>query len=94
MVEDIVKARETGVGCNGEYVLFYERVPVGERQQTKPRTDHSSLIEGLKSLGIANVTADQIEAALAVCFPKGTSGQDESSVLRAVFRYLKRSGTA
>lgn len=94
MVEDIVKARETGVGVNGEYVLFYERVPGGERQQAKPKADHSSLIEGLRSLGIPSVTHDQIEAALAVCFPKGTTGQDESSVLRAVFRHLKRSGTA
>ena len=25
MVEDNLKARETGVGVNGEYVIFYER---------------------------------------------------------------------
>jgi hypothetical protein len=25
MVEDIIRARETGIGVNGELVLFYER---------------------------------------------------------------------
>ena len=94
MVEDIVKARETGVGVNGEYVLFYERQSGTEKPDPKSKADHSSLIEGLRSLGIPTVTPQQIEAALAVCFPKGTTGQDESSVLRAVFRHLKRSGTA
>jgi hypothetical protein len=30
MVEDIIKARETGIGVNGEFVLFYERQPKAE----------------------------------------------------------------
>lgn len=95
MVEDNLRAKETGLAVNGEYVLFYERQPTGAKvEDNKPQADHSSLIEGLRTLGIPTVTNDQIEAALAVCFPKGTSGQDESNVLRAVFRHLKRSGIA
>ena len=89
MVEDNLRARETGVGVNGEYVLFYDRKPPG----TKCNVDHSSLIDGLRNLGIKNVTNDQIETALAACFPKGTTGQDESNILRTVFKHLKHSKT-
>jgi len=95
MVEDILRARETGVGVNNEFVIFYERQPQGTRTETKqPKADHSGLLEGLTLLGLNGVTQQQVEAALAACFPKGTTGHDEASVLRAVFRHLKRSGSA
>jgi predicted DNA-binding transcriptional regulator AlpA len=94
MVEDL-RARETGVGVNKEYVIFYERQGASTKPEgTSSKADHSSLLEGMKSLGLTTVTTEQIEAALAACFPKGTTGQDESSILRAVFRHLKRSGVA
>ena len=93
MVEDNQQARETGIGVDGEYVIFYERQQQDDRLPAKkPRLNHSSLIQGLKSLGLAAVTTDQVESALAACFPRGTSGNDETAVLRAVFRHLKRSG--
>lgn len=95
MVEDNLQARQTGIGVNGEYVLFYERQSKsGTSSQPKRKPNHSALIEGLKALGLAAVTPEQVEVALTACFPKGTSGEDESAVLRAVFRHLKRSGTS
>ena len=57
-----------------------------------PRLVHAALIDGLKALGLSSVTASQIEAAMAACFPSGTANEDENAVLRAVFRHLKRSG--
>lgn len=92
MVEDIIKARETGVGVNGEYVLFYERQPKAEVKVAK--ADHTALLEGLGALGLTSITTGQIEAAVEACFPKGTTGQDEANVLRVVFRHLKRAGSA
>ena len=53
MVEDNLRARETGVGVNGEYVIFYERQPTGTKTEgKKPKADHSALLEGLRSLGL------------------------------------------
>jgi predicted DNA-binding transcriptional regulator AlpA len=92
MVEDIIRARETGIGVNGEFVLFYERQPKAEVRDAKP--DHTGLLEGLAALGLNSVTTAQVDTALAVCFPKGTAGQDEANVLRTVFRHLKRAGSA
>jgi len=95
MVEDNLQARQTGIGVNGEYVLFYERQSkASTSSQPKRKPNHSGLIEGLKSLGLAAVTSEQVDAALTACFPKGTSDEDESAVLRAVFRQLKRSGSS
>ena len=93
MVEDNLRARETGVGVNGEYVIFYERQPASAKPDgKKPKANHSALLEGLRSLGLAAVTAEDVDAALTVCFPQGIGGADEVTVLRGVFRHLKRSG--
>src|ERR1035437_2145497 len=55
--EDIVEARQTGIGCNGEFVLFYEHRPPAPVPAAGPRrTSHAALIEGLRSLGMTNVT--------------------------------------
>lgn len=91
MVEDILRARESGIGCNKEYVLFYDRKPTS--QESSGNKDHSSLIDGLKNLGLTGVTNQQVESAFAACYPKGSQGQ-ESDVLRTIFRHLKRSGSA
>jgi len=94
MVEDIIKARETGLGVNGEFVIWYERQPPYTKAEPRmPRPDHSGLLEGLALLGLNNVTEEQVEAALALCFRKGATGLDEASVLRTIFRHLKRSGS-
>ena len=93
MVEDNLRARETGVGVNGEFVIWYERVPgVPKPEIKKSKVDPSALLEGLKASNLKTVTVQQIETALAACFPHGTSGQDENVVLQAVYRHLKRSG--
>jgi len=93
MVEDNLRARETGVGVNGEYVIFYERLPTVPRAEAKqPKGNHAALLDGLRATGLKDVTAEKIDAALVSCFPAGTSGQSEDAVLRAVYRHLKRSG--
>ena len=91
-VEDNIRARELEVGVDGQYVLFYDRRPRVESAHTEARTkaDVSSLIQGLKSLGLT-VTTQQAEAAVAACYPRGTAGIEETDILRTVFRHLKRS---
>ncbi len=93
MVEDNLRARETGVGTNGEYVIFYERQPTNSKTEgTKVKANHLALLEGLRSLGLTAVTTEQLDGALTACFPTGISAMDEAKVLRIVFRHLKRSG--
>lgn len=93
-VEDNLKARELGIGVNGEYVLFYERTdePSKPRETTQPKTDHTELLHGLQSLGLTSVTPKQLAEAVDQCYPKGTLNEDENDILRTVFRHLKRAG--
>lgn len=93
MVEDNLRARQTGVGVNGEYVLFYERLATGPKSEgSKGKSDVANLLDGLKASGLKTVTREQVEEALATCFPNGTTGQNENTVLTVVFRHLKRLG--
>jgi len=90
MAEDILRVRETGVGVNNEYVIFYERLaPESGGKDKRAKPDISSLLQGLKKLPLENFTLEQVEQAIAVCFPTGTYGQDEDHVLKAIFRHLK-----
>ena len=94
-VEDNLNARASGVGVNGEYVLFYERStePKPFNEKKVVADDHSQLIASLGSLGITSVTNQKVQSAIEACFAKGINDEDESTVLRAVFRHLKRSGS-
>jgi hypothetical protein len=78
---------------NKDFVIFYERLPTGMTTSAKPKAAWSSLFAGLRKLGLTEVTTEELETALEVCFPNGTTSQDEANVLRSVYRHLKRSGS-
>lgn len=95
MVDDILNVRETGIGVNGEYVLFYERRAEAPKSSRKmPTRDHAELIEGLGQLGLQKLTDEKVEEALNAVFPNGSEGKDSSVVLRMVFRHLKSRESA
>ena len=97
-VEDNLKARELGIGVNGEYVLFYQRDAENTKAttpaQTKPKQkqDHTELMDGLSALGLTGLTTTVVADAVEQCYPQGTVGEDENDILRTVFRHLKRAG--
>lgn len=92
MAEENLHAKQTGIGVNGQYVLFYEKQSVSESEKPRrsSKSNYAGLIASLQSLGLDNVTQTKVDAAVESCFPGGTDGHDESEVLRAVFRQLKR----
>jgi len=97
-VEDNIKARELGIGVNGEYVLFYQRDAESPKATTpaqskpKPKQDHTELMDGLSALGLTGLTTSVVADAVEQCYPQGIAGQDENDILRTVFRHLKRAG--
>ena len=92
MQQEILEVRQSGIGCNGEYVLFYERRTPSAPSIQPPsrRAPNAGLVEGLKSLGLSNVTQTQVAAAVAAVYPNGTDGVDEAVVIRSVYRHLRR----
>lgn len=92
MQEQNLTARQAGIGCNGEFVLFYERRQ-GDAAKPASRTAAAAgrpagLMEALRSLGLS-VTTAQVEEAVRSCFPNGTGDVPEADVLRAVNRRLR-----
>lgn len=90
--QEVIAARQTGIGSNGEYVLFYERQAAVKPPEGRAaaRGPHADLVEGLKALGLT-VTPQKVAEAVATSFPGGIENVDEAVVLRTVYRLLRRS---
>jgi hypothetical protein len=98
-----LEVRRRNCGVNGKIVLFYAR-----RQQStliapptrtaKPRPTppdrHDDILEGVKSLGLSQVTAAQVGEIVKQLFPAGVSGIDSGEVIRAVFLSLRVKNSA
>lgn len=84
MVQDNLTARETGIGIDGSYVIFYDR----KQQEGGHRL--SKLIEKLNSLGVT-ATVEQVKNALKSC---GKADPDDPETIRLVFRALKSTNVA
>jgi predicted DNA-binding transcriptional regulator AlpA len=96
-----LEVRRRNCGIDGKPILFYAR-RIGTAL-TKPKKvkapatinpKHADLLEGVRSLGIASVTAADIDKALKEVFPSGVENQDDGEILRVVFLHLKRKNRA
>ena len=75
-----------------QVVLFYARrqaAPIKPKKLSPTPSPHDDLLDGLRSLGLASVTATDVTAAVKELYPQGILGIDEGEVLRAVFLHLK-----
>ena len=99
--------RQTGVGIDGSTVIFYRRerrAPTTAPAPTPPRarrrasaqqaSRYADLVSSLQSLGVRNADEQSVAAAVAACYPNGLEPQQESDVLRTLFRHLRRLETA
>lgn len=96
--EVCLSVRKRNCGVNNKPVLFYSR---GSRPSAPPRPakkkpvqrdqgKYADLIDGLKGLGLTNVTAAQVDAVAVELYPGGTTGVPPADLLRAVFLRLQR----
>jgi hypothetical protein len=91
--EECLEVRRRNLGINGKPIMFHRRgrevaLP-SPKKRSRPSPDDSrcrEVVAGLRSLGLAGVTAEQVQAALKEL---GVSGNG-SAVLRAVFLHLKQ----
>ena len=91
--EMCLEVRRRNCGVNGQVVLFYARrqaAPTAPRKMKPTPSPHADLLDGLRSLGLASVTAADVGAVVEELYPQGTAGFDEGEVLRAVFLHLKK----
>lgn len=96
---ECIEVKGRNVGINGKVVMFYgSRHPLtGQptkrtskpKAKRKPTNEFADLIELLDELQLS-ATPQQVEAAVAECFPEGIQKLDYGEVVRAVFLHLKR----
>jgi hypothetical protein len=89
-----LEVRRRNYGMNGKPVLFYpprSAPPQPQPKKAKPKVTAElvELIDSLSSLGLM-ATAEQVEAALKECYPKGVADTDKGEVIRTLFLFLKR----
>ena len=88
-----LEIRATGIGFNGQPVLFNQK-PQTTRSarpkaaQVEASDEHASIIEAVRSLGLT-ATAQEIASAVCETFPSGTEGVEIGEVIRSVFLHLK-----
>jgi hypothetical protein len=90
-----LEVRRQNQGIDGKPILFHrQRREIAPASPKKPKRKaapndlhYTELLGGLKSLGLAGVTAKQVETAMKSLH---VSGRSDGEVLRAVFLALKR----
>lgn len=83
--------RKTGVGYNGQPVLFNNPRNDGSRKsQNQPDQKYQELADILKQMGL-KVTLSKVKKAVKTLCPEGlTHCSVESGVIRDLFRYFER----
>ena len=89
-----LEIRRTGIGNNGQPVLFNRKRRKGIQAKSRPgrqpvTEEQAELIEALKSLGLT-AAAEDVEAVLRELYPDGSAGIDQGEVVRRVFLQLRR----
>jgi hypothetical protein len=90
--QQCLEVRRRNCGVNGQIVLFYARrqpTPARPKKVSPALAPHADLLDGLRSLGLASVTAADVGEAVKTLFPQGTAGVDEGEIIRAVFLRLQ-----
>lgn len=90
-----LEIRRTGVGYNGQPVLFNRRRKAKANKRRQANMDatgeHSELVETLGSLGLT-ANKEAVQNAFAANFPEGTDHFDKGEVIRRLFLYLQDKG--
>lgn len=91
LIQKCLDIRRTGIGANGQVVLFNRRAasrPAAAKPAAPATASHPELVESLRSLGLA-VTGEVVGAAVEALFAGGTDGVEHGELVRRVFLHLQ-----
>lgn len=85
-----LEARETGIGVDGSFLLFYsprksERLSQRRKKKIDPQV--RELTNTLESMGLAT-SPQEVQQALSEVFPEGS--EDQGLIIRELYRHLKQ----
>jgi len=80
--------RESGIGFNGQTVLFNQPRKRGKTQDhSNPQID--KYVQALKGMG-CRVNAKKVRGTISELYPKGADGRPDEIVIRDLARYLSQ----
>ena len=88
----ILECRQSGIGVDGSFMLFYSSRKNGTATHSKKRKVDpvaKELTETLEGMGLG-VTVEQVQQGLTEIYPDGTEGIEQGLVVRELFRHLKQ----
>ena len=101
-LELCVDLRRRNVGLNGKVILFYSArsttstpKPNKKKPTRRPSSSrHQSIIDSLRTFGLAGVADDQVDEAIRKMFPSGAEGAEQGEVVRQVFLFIQRQNSS
>jgi hypothetical protein len=87
----ILEARQSGIGVDGSYMLFYSPRKNGTTSHSKNKQVDpvvKDMAETLESMGL-ETTVEQVKQGLAELYPDGIADVEQGVVIRELFRHLK-----
>jgi len=95
LYQQCFQVKETCLGVNGQYILFYTPRKKPQINAGKPLKKNGTLyqefVEMLSGMGL-DVSGKEVEAVLNEVYPGGIDGEDHGVVVRELFRFFKRKG--
>lgn len=91
--KQILEARESGIGADGSYLLFYsprksERLShLRRKEKIDPQV--KELTDTLSGMGL-ETTPQEVQQALSELFPEGTEKVEQGLLIRELYRHLKQ----
>ena len=91
--ERCLQVKETCLGINGQYILFYtprRRPQINAGKSSKKNgTLHQEFVELLSGMGL-DVSGKDVQDAIKEVYSGGIDGEDQGVVVRELFRFFKR----
>lgn len=89
--KQIMESRQSGIGADGSYMLFYSPRKNGTSSPKKKQVSPvvKELTETLESMGL-ETTIEQVKQGLAEIYPEGVDDVEQGVVIRELFRFLKQ----
>lgn len=95
LYQQCLEVKETCLGVNGQYILFYTPRKKPQINAGKPSKKNGTLCQEfvgmLTGMGL-DVSGKEVQAALKEVYPGGIDGEDQGIVVRELFRFFKRKG--
>jgi hypothetical protein len=91
--KQILESRQSGIGADGSYMLFYSpRKKEGRSKKSintkKNYSVHQEFAETLESMGL-DCSEKDVSAAISELYPDGVENIDQGLIIRELYRFLK-----